>query len=641
MTAAGYFAVLAVVLSWPLPQHFGTHIPGAGPGDNLSFVWNFWWARQAFSLPDGSLFYTSHLFAPFGTPLVLHTHTALPAVLGATLLAWLPVVTAHNIVLLAGLAANGWCAYALAMHETRRASAAILAGTIFATAAFVSIRLLGHFNLVHAWVVPLSLWCWIRAIEQPSLARIALAGAALAAAVYTDYYLFIFADISCGLLLLLTQRDLRINVSRRIPGWLSRTLLTIGAIAAVVTAAILVTGGFRIEAGGLRISASQIRNPVAALWIALLLWVLLKLRLSLPKRADALPLSTELRILAVGAVTWILLCAPLLYAAISVIASGDYSSPPVMWRSGVKGADLLTAVAGNPMNAITGGVTRRLYEAAGIDLMEQVAWLGMVPIAVILVGVVGGHLRDRIALRWWVVGAVWLVWALGGYLSIAGYETPLPLPQAIARVVPVLSNARIPGRAVVMVQLAAAVLVALTVVRLQWRTRLVALLSALALADGFAAPIPLYELPRPDAVDAALASADRTQIIVELPTGARDGVGQAGLFDHRALVRQMYHGHPIAGGFVARLSPRLREQIESSPAMQALIDFNPVGEMSVVLELPHTLASDLLSLGITYVVVNRDEMRRVVDAGSMLEARGFRLLVQTETRALYAVGGGS
>jgi hypothetical protein len=61
----------------------------------------------------------------------------------------------------------------------------------------------------------------------------------------------------------------------------------------------------------------------------------------------------------------------------------------------------------------------------------------------------------------------------------------------------------------------------------------------------------------------------------------------------------------------------------------------------VVAELPHSLASDLLSLGITYVVVNRDEMRWVADAGSMLEARGFRLLVQTETRALYAVGGGS
>ena len=639
MLAAAYFALLAVALSWPLAQHLGTHVPGAGPGDNLSFLWNFWWARQAFSLPDGSLFYTSYLFAPFGAPLVLHTHTAMPAVLGATLLVWLPVVAAHNIVLLGGLAANGWCTYALAMHEVRRFSAAIVAGSVFATAAFVSIRLLGHFNLVHAWVVPLSLWCWIRTIEQPSVARGVTAGAALAAALYTDYYLFIFADISCGLLLLLRQRDLRVEGLRRLPRWLSRSFLALVAIAVTVTAAILMTGGFRIETGGLRISASQIRNPVAALWIVLLLWLLLKLRVSMPKREDALPLNAELRILAVGALTWIVLSAPLLYAAASAIAAGDYSAPPVMWRSGPSGADLLTLVAGNPLNTITSGFTASLYEAAGIDRMEQVAWLGVVPMAAILIAALSGRLRDRLALRWWVVGGVWFIWARGGYLSIAGYETPLPLPQAIARLVPILSNARIPGRAIVMVQLAAALLAALAVVRLQWRTRVVALLAALAVADGLAAPIPLYELPRPDAVDAALTNADRSAIVVELPTGMRDGFGETGRFDHRALAHQIAHGHPLAGGFVARLSPTVREQLDSSLALVALSQFSRSGDGSAGAELPDGIAYELISLGIAYVVVNQDVMG--AEVGPILEARGLRLLVQTETRALYAVGGGN
>jgi hypothetical protein len=637
MTAAGYFSILAVVLSWPLAQHLATHVPATGPGDNLSFIWNFWSSRQTFST-YGSLFYSNYLFPPYGAPLVLHTHTALQATLGATLLAWLPVVTAHNIVLLGGLAANGWCAYALALHETRRASAAIIAGSIFATAAFVSIRLLGHFNLVHAWVVPLSLWCWIKTIEQPSLARAVATGAALAAALYTDYYLFIFADISCGLLLLLRQRSLGATISRPLPGWLSRTLLAVLAVAATVAVAVLVTGGFRIDAGGLRISASQIRNPIAALWIVLLLWLLLKLRLSMAKRDDALQLHAELRIVAVGSVTWIVLSAPLLYAAASAIAAGDYSAPPVMWRSGPKGADLLTLVAGNPLNTITGALTMNLYEAAGIDRMEQVAWLGIVPVAVIVIALLGGHLRDRLALRWWVIGGIWFVWALGGYLSIAGYETPLPLPQAVARVVPILSNARIPGRAVVMVQLAAALLTALAVVRLQWRTRAVALFTAIALAEGFAAPIALYKVPQSDAVDAALASADRSAIVVELPTGMRDGFGETGRFDHRALAHQMAHGHPLAGGFVARLSPRARGEIDASSALVALSQFSRSTDGSTGRELPAGIAYDLLSLGITHVVVNQEVMG--TEVGPMLEARGLRLLVQTETRALYAVGGG-
>ena len=638
VTAAGYFAVLAVVVSWPLALHLGSHLPGAGPGDNLSFLWNFWWAREAFTSPDAALFYTRHLFAPFGAPLVLHTHTALQAMLGATLFAALPVVTAHNVVLLAGLAANGWCVYALALHEVRRASAAILAGTIFATAAFVSIRLLGHFNLVHAWVVPLSLLCWIRTIEQPTLARAVAAGAALAAALYTDYYLFIYADISCGLVLLLRQRDIRVQASRPVPRWLSRTLLTIVAVAAAVTVAVVMTGGFRVAVGGLRISASQIRNPVAALWIVLLLWLLVKLRLSMPKRADALPVNTLLRILAAGALTWTVLCAPLLYAAASAIAAGDYSAPAVMWRSGPKGADLLTMVAGNPVNAITGGLTVSLYEAVGIDQMEQVAWPGFVPAAIILVALSSGHLRDRVALRWGIVGGAWFVWSLGAYLSIAGYETPLPLPQAVARVIPILSNARIPGRAIVMVQLAAALLTAVAVVRLQWRTRAVALLATLAIAEGFAAPIALYELPRPDAVDAALSIVDRAGIVVELPTGMRDGLGETGRFDHRALARQIGHGHPLVGGFVARLSPALRAQLDSTPGLVALWQFSRTRDGGTG-ELPAEIAYELISLGITHVVVNRDVMG--FEAGPILEARGFRLLVQTETRALYAVGGGS
>jgi hypothetical protein len=191
-----------------------------------------------------------------------------------------------------------------------------------------------------------------------------------------------------------------------------------------------------------------------------------------------------------------------------------------------------------------------------------------------------------------------------------------------------------------MVQLAAALLTALAVARLQWRTRAIALLSTLAVADGFAPPIALYELPRPDAVDAALTATARSAIVVELPTGARDGFGEAGRFDHRALARQMTHGHPLAGGFVARLSPAVRARLDATPATLALWRFSLSGDgEAAAAGLPDGISAELTALGVTHVVVNRDALG--FEAGSILEARGLRLLVQTETRALDAVGGGS
>ena len=165
---------------------------------------------------------------------------------------------------------------------------------------------------------------------------------------------------------------------------------------------------------------------------------------------------------------------------------------------------------------------------------------------------------------------------------------------------------------------------------------MIALLTAVVIVDAFAAPIALYELPHPDAVEAALATAGRSGIVVELPTGVRDGFGATGRFDHRALVRQMTHGHPLAGGFVARLSPALRAEIDSTPALVALGQVSAAADAFPVEELP--TGRDLIALGITHVVINHDMMP--LDVGRMLEARGFRLLVQTETRALYAVGGG-
>lgn len=67
---------LCIVFLFPIIQGVSTHIPaGDGSNDGYQFLWNLWWVRKVIE-GEGSLLYTHHLFAPHGTPLVLHSLSA-------------------------------------------------------------------------------------------------------------------------------------------------------------------------------------------------------------------------------------------------------------------------------------------------------------------------------------------------------------------------------------------------------------------------------------------------------------------------------------------------------------------------------------------------------------------------------------
>src|SRR5712691_261132 len=103
LACAAGFVALAIAWSFPLVLHLSTHLPGPAIGDNAVFLWNFWWMRAALASHIG-FFHTTYLFAPVGTDLTLHTHTALPAFASATLLGSRPLVEAFNLTILAALA---------------------------------------------------------------------------------------------------------------------------------------------------------------------------------------------------------------------------------------------------------------------------------------------------------------------------------------------------------------------------------------------------------------------------------------------------------------------------------------------------------------------------------------------------------
>ena len=111
-------AVVECLWTFPLVARLSQAIPGA-PGDNLSFLWNFWWTRRALAVPGLHVFDTAYLFHPLHVDLALNTHTALNAWIGATLLAPWSIVTALNVTILASLMLAAWGAYGLALRRSR------------------------------------------------------------------------------------------------------------------------------------------------------------------------------------------------------------------------------------------------------------------------------------------------------------------------------------------------------------------------------------------------------------------------------------------------------------------------------------------------------------------------------------------
>jgi len=572
--AAGLLCLLAIAWTFPLILHLSSSIPGA-PGDNLSFLWNSWWAREFVQRRAGSVFLTDKLFAPFGIDLVQNTHTVLPALASATVFGTFPLVTAHNLTMLASLTANGVGAYALAFDRLRDRTAAIVAGLLFAGSPYLAIHALGHVNLINAWGIPLFALAFIRALERNSWVAALMTGMVAAAIAYTDYYYLVYCAALSVILVAseTTTWPFRTRPSR-LSGGLRTALLFLFAVDVASVVFIAASGGFEIEVGGIKLIARSATNLLTAGWILIAIYAFARVRPSVHVEVDRIALN---RCLKQFGVTWgiaLLGMLPIAVHAWSLWKAGDYVSPPASWRSGPGGVDLATLVLGNPLNPVTGGVTRGLYARFDVDMMEESAWLGVAPL-MLLWSARRFLMRDRESRRWIWIAALFFIFSLGPWLHVAGLNTGLVLPQNLLARVPVISNARIPGRAIVVVMLALSLACGAALARLSGsRRRLVAAITVFVMMIDFL-PAP-FQLTRTDvpSIYRRFAAASSDTVVCALPLGVRDGLSSLGAFDQYDLLYQTTHRHPILGGFSARIPHDLRQQYIEAPVIRSLLSLS-------------------------------------------------------------------
>jgi hypothetical protein len=231
------------------------------------------------------------------------------------------------------------------------------------------------------------------------------------------------------------------------------------------------------------------------------------------------------------------------------------------------------------------------------------------------------------ARAWRIVAVVFFVWALGPFLTVAGVDTGLKLPAILLRFLPFVANARMPGRAMVMVYAAVAMTIAglaadsgrLRRPALQW------LLVALVILDFWDAPLPLTALDRP-AVYAALARAE-PGAVCEVPLGIGDGLsGGVGSQERRALFYATEHQHPLVGGYIGRMPADAAEQYARMPVAGALL------ALSNGMPMPTTDLGDAAS-PCRYLVVRRSASSAALLA-YVATLRPERLMVDGD-RELY------
>lgn len=592
---------LALVWTYPLALHLATHIPGSAQGDGPVFVWNNWWMRTAIASPSARIFWTPLLFAPFGTSLVLNSHSALPSLVAATVFRPAGLVLATNLVLLTGLALNVFTAYLFAHALTKRRAASLLAGIVYGGSPFVMGHLLGHFNLVHLWVLPLCASCVWRALDSGRRVWAGAAGVTLAAAPYVDYYLAIYAAALAFLLLVSRTFTVHLVSNPSSGAWLRRTIAAIALASGAAAVTIALTGGTVFHIGDIRVLARRPTNLITVTWLGIVAYLLMTWA---PRvRLVWKPWRPSRRALVCFTLP-LLAVLPLAAAVARLWQSGGYVSPVYHWRSSPAGIDVATFLLGNPWHPLIGGWTRAQYERFGIDPIEQCGWLG-VP-AVVAIALAALWWRSIDGRRLAFCATMFLAWALGPWLTIAGSQTGVLLPAFALRWVPVVNNARMPGRALVVVYLVLGLLAAIALAR---RSRgsdrlMTLLLIALVTADYAAVPFPVSRAEVP-AVYARISNIDGN--VLELPMGIRDGFGETGRFDSQAMLNQTLHRRPILGGFVARLAPAIRDRYLANPVMRSLLSAStgqsiPASRMAVEGGIGRTALSEF---GVTTVVLNR------------------------------------
>ena len=578
IAALAAYALLTVAFSWPLSLHMATHLTGPPDGDTGVYVWNQWVFRHEVVDQHSLPLFTREIFS-LSRPanLSLHNYTIFQDLIALPLLQLFGVITTFNIVYLLMVVLSGYAMFRLAWHVTGRPVESWLAGALFSWSPWLVTRGIGHFSLVAAAPLPIFALLLLR-LEERGRFRDALAlGATVCWAATTDPYFAVYCVmIACVFLAIRTIRITRSAVHRRDE---PRVLDALIACVAGFAGALLIGGGFQTTVFGRQVSAHGLYTPM------LLLTVLVVLRLAWPYRyavlsIDKAALFRLARAASVAAVVSTVMLSPVLYAVGIRIRDNGFESSHILWRSSPPGVDLLAFFLPNPNHPLVPDAVRAWLTPRADMYLENVASLPLVALVCVFAAVRAGWRPTRF---WVVLTVMFGLLALGPFIHIAGLNTDIPGPWALARYLPLVRLARTPARIAIVATLGVSMLFAGALCYLgdrwpQRRRMLLVAVTAVMFFELLPAPRPLYSATVPRFYE-RVAQHEGEVRMLELPVGVRDGTSSIGNFSARSQFFQTVHGKPLIGGYLSRVSRRRIEEIRSDPMLAALVTLSEGGAL--------------------------------------------------------------
>ena len=191
------FAALTTFMTWPQAAHLVTH--AHGHYDVYFNMWRLAWIAHALTTAPSRLF-AGNIFFPEPRTLTYSDAMLVEGAIGTPLLiAGVPPVLTHNLLLLGAIVSSATGIFVLARHLTRSAAAGVIAGVIF---AFVPYRFEHFMHMELQWTMwmPWALWSLHRTFETERWKYGALTGMFLSLQMLSSIYYGVFLAILLGLI---------------------------------------------------------------------------------------------------------------------------------------------------------------------------------------------------------------------------------------------------------------------------------------------------------------------------------------------------------------------------------------------------------------------------------------------------------
>jgi len=219
--------------------------------------------------------------------------------------------------------------------------------------------------------------------------------------------------------------------------------------------------------------------------------------------------------------------------------------------------------------SLWGPVTAPIWRRFGSYAEESGAYLGLIPIAIVALGLRAGV---RTIVPWVTGAAIFAILALGPWLHVAGLVSFVPLPYfVLSSVIPLVALAGVPARFMAMAFLGVAVAVGLALTALvparpaPRRTAVLALVLVGLLLEYAPRPYTTTRFVIPSFYADLAREADVGQAVLDLPSAT-------------GMLYQTVHGKRIVGGYVARTPRAQWEALVTHPVVRFVAEDLPCTE---------------------------------------------------------------